>query len=74
MEEDFSPSTVGKAKEMGLFIGDYLFDSGETPEIQMNASAIAHASICFTYGLDIHKTLESVMHMYKQMEERLGKA
>lgn len=74
MTDRLNPTSTNKAKEMALFIGDYLYDSGETPEIQMNASAIAHASICFSYGLDVHKSLEAVLHMYKQMEERLGKA
>lgn len=73
MEEDFSPESVREAQKLALYIGDYLYDSGQSPEVQMNASAINHASLCFSYGLDLHKTLEAVMYMYKQMEEKMGK-
>ena len=74
MEEEFSPESVREAQKLAIYIGDYLFDSGESPEIQMNASALAHASLCFSYGLDMHKTIETVMHMYKQMEEKMRKS
>lgn len=74
MEEEFSPESVREAQRLAIYIGDYLFESGESPEIQMNASALAHASLCFSYGLDMHKTLEAVMYMYKQMEEKMRKS
>jgi len=73
MKEDFDPESTHRAKTLALYIGDYLHDTEESPDIQMNASAIAHASLCFAYGLDLHKTMHSVMHMYKQMEEQFGK-
>lgn len=73
MEEDFDEASIQRAKVLALYLGDYLHDNEESPDIQMNASAIAHASLCFSYGLDLHKTMLSVMHMYKQMEEQFGK-
>ena len=73
MEEDFDEASIQRAKVLALYLGDYLHDNEESPDIQMNASAIAHASLCFAYGLDLHKTMHSVMHMYKQMEEQFGK-
>ena len=73
MKEDFDEASVQRAQMLALYLGDYLHDNEESPDIQMNASAIAHASLCFSYGLDLHKTMLSVMHMYKQMEEQFGK-
>lgn len=73
MKEDFDEASVRRAQMLALYLGDYLHDNEESPDIQMNASAIAHASLCFSYGLDLHKTMLSVMHMYKQMEEQFGK-
>ena len=73
MKEDFDEASAYRAKMLALYIGDYLHDKEESPDIQINASAIAHASLCYSYGLDLHKTLLSVTHMYKQMEEQFGK-
>lgn len=73
MKEDFDEASVQRARDLALYLGDYLHDNEESPDIQMNASAITHASLCFAYGLDLHKTMHSVMHMYKQMEEQFGK-
>jgi hypothetical protein len=73
MKEEFDPAYVLRAQNLALYIGDYLHENEESPDIQMNASAIAHASLCFSYGLDLHKTLLSVTHMFKQMEKQLGK-
>lgn len=73
MKEDFDEASVQRAQMLALYLGEYLHDNEESPDIQMNASAIAHASLCFSYGLDLHKTMLSVMHMYKQMEEKFGR-
>jgi len=73
MKDQLNPEQLRKAQTLALDIGDKLYDSGESPEIQMNTSAIVHASICYAYGLDMHTTIEVVMHMYKQMEKKMGK-
>jgi hypothetical protein len=73
MKEDFDEASTFRAKMLALHLGDYLHDNEGSPEVQINASAIAHASLCYSYGLDLHKTLLSVTHMFKQMEEQFGK-
>ena len=73
MKEDFDEASTHRAKMLALYLGDYLHDNEESPDVQINASAITHASLCYSYGLDLHKTLLSVTHMFKQMEEQFGK-
>jgi len=61
------------AKALANDFGDQLIESRVPLEIKVNATALLHASICYSNGLDMHTALEAVMAIYKQMEKRLGK-
>jgi len=61
------------AKALATDLGDQLIESRAPLEVKIATTALLHASICYTHGLDIHDTMESVMAMYKDMQQNLGK-
>ena len=73
MKDKLDPQSLTTAKALANDFGDQLFDAKVSRQIQVNATALLHASVCYTQGLDLHTTLEAIIAMYKQMEERMGK-
>lgn len=66
-------SSIDMARALANDFGDQLIESRVPLQVKVNATAILHASICYSNGLDKHTAIEAVMVVYKQMEERLGK-
>jgi len=73
MKDKLDRTSMNMAKALANDFGDQLIESRVPLEIKVNATALLHASICYSNGLDMHTTLEAVMAIYKQMEKRLGK-
>ena len=73
MKDKSDPSSIDMARALANEFGDQLIESRAPLEIKIATTALLHASICYTHGLDIHDTMESVMAMYKDMQKNLGK-
>jgi hypothetical protein len=73
MKDKSNPSSIDMARALANEFGDQLIESRVPLQVKVNATAILHASICYSNGLDMHTAVEAVMTVYKQMEQRLGK-
>lgn len=73
MKDKSEPSSIDIARAFANEFGDKLIESRVPLNIKVNATAILHASICYSNGLDMHTAVEAVMTVYKQMEKQLGK-
>jgi hypothetical protein len=73
MKDKLDRTSMNMAKALANDFGDQLIESRVPLEIKVNATALLHASICYSNGLDMHTAVEAVMVVYKQMEQRLGK-
>jgi hypothetical protein len=73
MHKRLFKENMDMAKALATDLGDQLIESRAPLEIKIATTALLHASICYTHGLDIHDTMESVMAMYKDMQKNLGK-
>ena len=73
MKDNLDPSSLDMARAFANEFGDKLIESRAPLQVKVNATAILHASICYSNGLDMHTAVEAVMVVYKQMEKQLGK-
>jgi hypothetical protein len=73
MHKRLDKVNMDMAKALATDLGDQLIESRVPLEIKITTTALLHASICYTHGLDIHDTMESVMAIYKDMQKNLGK-
>jgi hypothetical protein len=73
MKDKLDRTSMNMAKALANDFGDQLIESRVPLEIKVNATALLHASICYSNGLDMHTAVEAVMVVYKQMEQQLGK-
>ena len=73
MHKRLFKENMDMAKALATDLGDQLIESRVPLQVKVNATAILHASICYSNGLDMHTAVEAVMTVYKQMEKHLGK-
>jgi hypothetical protein len=73
MKDKSDPSSIDMARALANEFGDQLIESRVPLQVKVNATAILHASICYSNGLDMHTAVEAVMTVYKQIEKHLGK-